>query len=437
MKENLKLSKYNIFSKLKESDDYFIVNILSGNADILTAEKAQEIKDARYSDMEEYIQKGYLVDEKEEAKQYKLRYLDFLKQREDDEVQIFFVPRYACNFACSYCYQASYDPPVNPLKKEVVESFYRYLDNEFSWRKKYITVFGGEPLLEGTKSREELQWLLEGATQRQLEVALVTNGYALASYIDLLKTAAIREIQVTLDGTHSTHDSRRPLKNGGGTFDQVVAGIDEALANDISINLRVVIDKSNIQNLREVAAFAIKKGWTKHPLFKTQIGRNYELHTCGVDQNRLFDRVNMYEALYEIIKEYPEFLEFHRPAFSISRFLFENGELPDPLFDSCPGTKTEWAFDYTGHIYSCTATVGKEDESLGTFHPKVNRKEEIIERWEDRDVTSIPACKECPVQLACGGGCAAVAKNKTGAIESPDCRPIRELLEMGLSLYFD
>ena len=72
-----------------------------------------------------------------------------------------------------------------------------------------------------------------------------------------------------------------------------------------------------------------------------------------------------------LIRQHPAILQFHKPAYSVSKFLFENGELPDPLFDSCPGCKTEWAFDYTGRIYSCTATVGKPGEELGTFYPEV------------------------------------------------------------------
>ena len=145
----------------------------------------------------------------------------------------------------------------------------------------------------------------------------------------------------------------------------------------------------------------------------------------------------MYEKLYEIIQKHPYFLEFHRPAYSVSRFLFDNGELPVPLFDSCPGCKSEWAFDYTGRIYPCTATVGKEGESIGTFYPSAARNDGIIAAWEKRDVTSIPGCAGCGLQLVCGGGCASVARNKTGEILAPDCRPVRPLLEMGMSLYFN
>lgn len=434
--DNLTFSKYNIFSKLKDSPYYFIVNILSGNADILTPEKASEIVNKTFTDVDEYVEKGYLVDEIEEEKQYKLKYLDFLQQVETEEIQVFFAPRYACNFACSYCYQTDYDAPKNPLTKEVVDAFYNYVDLEFGGRRKYITLFGGEPLMDGPQAKKEIQWLIDGANQRKLDVAVVTNGYHLADYIDILAEGTIREIQVTLDGIRDNHDKRRPLINGGPTFEKIVDGIDKALEHRMPVNLRVVVDKENIGDLVELARFAGQKGWTANPRFKTQLGRNYELHTCQLDGEKLFSRVSLYEKVYEIIKEFPEFLEFHRPAFSVSRFLFENGELPDPLFDSCPGTKTEWAFDYTGHIYSCTATVGKRNESLGRFYPGIIKKQEMIEMWEDRDVCAIPACKECTLQLACGGGCASVAKNKTGELHAPDCRPVKELLEMGMTLYF-
>jgi uncharacterized protein len=143
----------------------------------------------------------------------------------------------------------------------------------------------------------------------------------------------------------------------------------------------------------------------------------------------------MYQELHGLIKTHPEILEFHKPAFSISKFLFEHGELPSPLYDSCPGTKTEWAFDYTGAIYSCTATVGKKAEALGIFSPTVQKRQDRIDAWEERDVTTIPQCGSCELRLACGGGCASVAYNQTGDLHAPDCRPIKELVSMGISTF--
>jgi len=199
--------------------------------------------------------------------------------------------------------------------------------------------------------------------------------------------------------------------------------------------MRMIVDKDNVQNLPEMAQFAIQKGWTASPYFKTALGRNYELHHCQTNNSRLFSRIEMYQEIYNIVLEHPEVLEFHKPSFSIAKFIFENGELPMPLFDSCSGAKTEWAFDYSGRIYSCTATVGNVGDELGTFYPDVMLNEGLVEEWEDRDVLSIKECVSCSVKLACGGGCAAIARNRSGKLHSPDCRPIKELLGLGMGFY--
>ncbi|OFX16920.1 MAG: hypothetical protein A2033_19355 [Bacteroidetes bacterium GWA2_31_9] len=438
----MNFSKYNIFSKIKDSDNYFIVNLLSGNADILEESEASKIKaiteNHDYSSelAKELIDKGYVIDEKTEQIIYKNKYLDFIDNRETDEIQIFFVPNYSCNFACSYCYQDEYNNADAIYGNDVIDAFFNYITKEFLNRKKYITIFGGEPLLGSDKQKNTIKYLIQKATALNIDLSFVTNGYTLVDYIDILKFAKIREIQVTLDGTEKIHNSRRFLKGKKETFSKIVKGIDLCINNNITINLRAIIDKENINNLPELAKFAKEKGWTKNPYFKTQIGRNYELHHCQSSPDKLFSRVSLYENIYKLVKENPEILEFYKPSFSISKFLWENNELPDPLFDSCPACKTEWAFDYKGNIYSCTATVGKRDELLGTFYPEITLNQKLVNEWASRDVTEISECKSCNLQLACGGGCASISKNKTGKVCSPDCRPIKELLEFGFAQYF-
>jgi len=438
----MKYSSQNIFSKVKDSEDHFIVNLLTGNADILSpkeAEKLELIRNGGTSDpefSELMAEKGYLTGSGTEKKLFRMQYFNALDERDQEEVQLFFILNYSCNFGCTYCYQDEYTNAGTVRGNALTDAFFKYLQIEFAARKKYITVFGGEPLLNTPQHKAQIAYLLKKANKAKLEVCFVTNGYTLEEYLDVLKKGKIREIQITIDGTASVHDSRRTLKGGGKTFDKIVKGVDACLENGLPVNLRMVIDKENIDNLPEFAQYAIDKGWTAHPLFKTQIGRNYELHHCQSTPDKLFTRISLYEKLYELIKQYPHIEKFYKPAYSISKYLAENGKLPEPLFDACPACKTEWAFDYTGKIYSCTATVGKEDEALGTFYPEIKRNEPLINEWESRDVTTIPECKTCSVQLACGGGCGSVAKNKNGTICSPDCRPVKELLELGFASYF-
>jgi uncharacterized protein len=440
----MQFSKHNIFSKIKDSDKYYIINILSGNADILNSIEAEEL--IKLKNNQEFnidselianlIKKGYLADKDEEKILFQNKYLDFIDNREKDEIQLFFVLNYTCNFACSYCYQKDYRTDTNiKINDEVIHAFFKYISGKFAGRRKYITLFGGEPLLNNQKKYIDL--ILTLSYQAGIDVCIVTNGYNLIDYIDILKKVKIREIQVTLDGMPEVHNKRRYLKDGSKTFGRIVEGIDACLRENIPINLRMVVDKDNIGQIPLLADFAINKKWTKNKLFKTQIGRNYELHNCQLGREKLYDRIGLYEDIYKLIKQYPQVLEFYKPAFSVSKFLAENGILPEPLFDSCPACKTEWAFDYTGRIFPCTATVGKNDESLGKFYPEIIENNDIINEWERRDVISISECSDCEVQLACGGGCGSVAKNKNGNICSADCRPVKELIEYGMEIYFN
>lgn len=446
---NKTLSRHNILKQIHRQEDWIVVNLLHRQAGIISPELASKIRDGSIlsepesDDYRELSEKGYIIDPERETSLYRLAYADFIRERDAGEVQVFYVPGYACNFACDYCYQDGYIHDSHQAQDDVIDAFFTHLDTHLAGKPWYLTVFGGEPLLPGGGQRKIISRLIEGANARNVEIALVTNGYYLSEYIDLLSTAKIREIQVTLDGVGDVHDRRRPLKagrmNGGEyrNFEKVVRGIDDALAAGLEINLRSVLDRDNLPRLHELADFALKRGWTANPRFKTQLGRNYELHYCQDQQNRLYGRLEMYEDLFEQIQRYPQILEFHTPAYSISRFLFENGELPAPLFDSCPGTKTEWAYDYTGQIYSCTATVGKDGEQLGRFYPHTDLDHDRIADWEDRDVLSISACRDCSLQLACGGGCGSVAYNREGNLHAPDCRPVDGLISMGVALYQD
>ena len=105
----MKYSKYNIFSRIRDSENNFIVNLLSGNADILTPGDAEKIEAVKKSEiiqdtelLKELGEKGYLSDEHEESGLFRSKYLDFLDSREKDEIKIYFVTNNSCNFACNY-----------------------------------------------------------------------------------------------------------------------------------------------------------------------------------------------------------------------------------------------------------------------------------------------------------------------------------------------
>lgn len=107
----MKPSQHNIVSKVRDSEAWFVVNLLSGEADLLDEQEARALQAGDVASHPEFVDKGYVVEPQAEQKLYQKAYADFIDGRATDEVQLFYVPGYACNFACSYCYQDHYDPP--------------------------------------------------------------------------------------------------------------------------------------------------------------------------------------------------------------------------------------------------------------------------------------------------------------------------------------
>lgn len=443
------LAKNNIIAKLDQEDpvEYAILNPVAGSFDLMSETEYDSYRDLEQGkeidpEMTEYLmERGYLFkDRRAYVESLKKAYEEFQSEVKDAQVQLMLIPTYSCNMACTYCFQHGIDGKPKLISKETADGFFDYIRKEFADNriKPFITLFGGEPLMNSKSQREIIAYIIDKCNEEGYELSAVTNGYDFIEYIDLLKKAKIKEIQFTLDGTQKVHDQRRMTASHKGTFERVIAGMEQAVAHGMPVNLRTVTDKQNIDDLVNLAELLDQKGWLDLPpeRFKTQIGRNYELFECYEKPEHLFSQVEMWGYVAKLAEKYPVMKKFHRPDFMGIRYLADTGELYLASFDTCPAGKTEWVFDLYGDIYGCTASCGREDFKLGTYWPEVRKKEALIQSWKNRNVTNIEKCKSCKYDVICGGGCGVVAANRNGGeILSPDCRPIQELYEIGLNFY--
>jgi uncharacterized protein len=95
----MQASKYNIISKVKDSENYFIVNLLSQEADIITKEESEELLKFNGSINKDFVKRGYIVDPEDESRAFKQRYLEFIDARDTDEIQLFF----CANLCMQFC----------------------------------------------------------------------------------------------------------------------------------------------------------------------------------------------------------------------------------------------------------------------------------------------------------------------------------------------
>ncbi|HSN91084.1 MAG TPA: radical SAM protein [Anaeromyxobacteraceae bacterium] len=446
----MRLSRSALLAPVPGRTETLLVQPLSGQVALLGEAEARALRGlaagaALPSTLDESAlrQARFLVDSDDEDRALHAEaWAGWLEEVERTPTQLVLVPTFGCNLRCAYCYQEVFDPAARGLvAPEVLDAFFAYVEARHASDspRPYLTLFGGEPLVDTPAHRDRLRRVLDGARAARLTVAAVTNGYDLEAFADELHAGPVKEVQVTLDGPREVHDARRPHGTGRGTFDRAVRGVEALVAREIPVNLRVVVDGDNLRHLPALARLALERGWLDLPesRFKTQIGRNYELFGCASGQRRdaLLDRVELWARYAELAEAHPELRRFHLPRFHGIRHLAETGELPVANFDACPAGKKEWAFAPDGGLYGCTATVGNPRYRLGSFWPEIRIDEAALEPWRTRSVATIERCATCEAAAVCGGGCGALADAQGLGIHGPDCRPVKELFGIGARFY--
>jgi len=74
---------------------------------------------------------------------------------------------------------------------------------------------------------------------------------------------------------------------------------------------------------------------------------------------------------------------------------------------------------------------------VGTYFPEVKFYEDKTKDWKTRSILEIEECKNCPVGVVCGGGCGVISYEKTGKVLSPNCKPVKEIMDIGIRYYKD
>lgn len=433
----------------EELKSYILLNLLSGSFDIASKDEIDKlnkiksgsnIKDIDFLDY--VIDRGYIYEDKKyEDLRLNEAYEEFKNIMEESPTQVLLVPTYGCNFSCIYCYERGIPGKKDLITIDAVDAFFDDINERLGGEKvkPYITLFGGEPFIDTKEQKEIISYIINKSSELGYEIAAVTNGYSLLEYMDILKKANIKEIQVTLDGPPGIHNKRRRLLGGGDSFEKILKGMDSLIKNNISVNLRVVVDQDNYEYLPELAVILDKKGYLDLPSdkFKTQVGRNYELFECSLNHHSLMTQVEQWATFARLSEKYPILKKFHKPEFKGIRNAVISGTMYTPTFDTCPAGKKEWLYDLYGDIYGCTASCGRKDYRLGTFYPERQIFDTKLSLWKERNILNIPQCKECPVSLVCGGGCGVVANEKNGSVLSTNCRDIEKLYKLGIEYYKD
>jgi uncharacterized protein len=384
------------------------------------------------------LERGYLtyLTRKEELERF-ISIADGLHARNSVPGYIL-MPTYDCNLRCFYCFQDHMrtNPTFAHLLKRMshpmvdrifdampqIEAMHG-IEPDTGYARP-ITLFGGEPLLR--ENKDLIEHILSRAHQGGTHsVNAITNATDLDAYEDLLGPGNLSRLQITLDGVPEEHDRRRVYPDGRGSFAAIAANITMALKRDVSINIRLNIDRNNVVQLPNLAQIFVDQGWTANPGF---LAYTAPIHGGNgkTAKASTFSSWELDQALDELRAAHPVMEVIARPDDRLRsrvQSIFESGGHPGAQPTFCGAHNGMYVIDRFGDLYACWERTGNSKIRIGRIlqDSTVEMNATNTGMWRSRTVTANPVCRQCRYALFCGGGCAVLAEGRKGRIDRNFC----------------
>ena len=316
-------------------------------------------------------------------------------------------PSAMCQLGCSYCGQTH---TKNNVSSELYESLLGRIESKFEgkqYRHVQIGWFGGEPLMGYAQIRDLTPKLQAMATLHGCTYSgkVVTNGLSLKEsvFLELVQKFSVNEIEVTLDGIATYHDTRRHTKEGLGTFDLILRNLKAIFSRPdfktlgCSVSIRCNVDERNREGVTPLIHLL-----AAHEL-QDKIAYFYvaPIHSWGNNAHEL--SVEKQEFAEE---EIGWILEQLKAGFSPQLIPHLN---PVVCLSVTPDAEV---FDAFGNVFDCTETpyvdsykdtnyvlgnLGHKDNSISEYRPLINFNDEVL--------SGQYPCATCCMLPVCGGGC--------------------------------
>jgi len=347
------------------------------------------------TELYENLQKrGFLVENDAEETAKKEEILDALRNHHaydrEKRRRMTFIMTYDCNFRCPYCFEGDVNVRKAVMTPQLIDAALDLSGDSLE----SVLLFGGEPLLP--KTRPALEYIISKIPDKSYEI--ITNGYYLEEFIDLLTTVKLRYIMVTLDGEEENHNKRRYLANGKPTYQKLLAGISKCLENGITTRIRMNVPEGGVdESTRLQQELAARFSDYKELL-------SFEINSMmGYSDKLKADMVT--EMFCSIVEhDYNERMKRNQSLGAMNPIInaLTAGIPIRPLYSFCYAHENVLTVDPYGNIFTCLVTVGHDNLAAGKYYPTLEFKENSI---TNRNIDKIPECRECIYSLLCGGGC--------------------------------
>lgn len=331
-----------------------------------------------------------------------------------------------CNLACSYCYyleKKNLYPGKQDcvLKGHLLESFIRQHIEAHQVPVVQFVFQGGEPMLMGIDYYRHILAIQDKYKgDKRIENILQTNGTLLNEEWCRFLHQHDFLVGISIDGPKPMHDQYRKYKDGRGSFDQVMHGIQLLKQFGVNFNTLTTIHAGNAVYPLEVYHF-LKEIGSRHMQFLPVVEREAETNNeAGLRLIQPDDQQASHVAAWSVTaKQFGDFMiaifdEWVRR--DVGHYFVQmfdatlanwHGVMPGLcVFAETCGEST--CMEHNGDMYTCDHFVFP-DQYLGNLQEKTlveMIKSEKQTRFGLNKRNSLPRqCKQCAYRFACNGGC--------------------------------
>lgn len=320
-------------------------------------------------------------------------------QQDESVLALCIAPTYACNLACPYCYEEGRDAPAKPMPREVQDRIAAFAKSEYEhapYERLEIQWYGGEPMLHPDVVATISEQLMAFCEDRGIGLSanMVSNASRItAEDAAMLNRSNVLDVLVTVDGTEELHNERRPMRDGGNSYEAVLAGIENLVSAGVHVSVLMNTDKVNdsaLDELNEVLEqrFGIQAKRAKLNDYHGSFG-------SGSFREPRFSLMDHKEFTREQCRRFSE--EGHSPQ--------EFAALMGPISTFCRGQwERYYCIDAMGDVYKCDGRLGRTEYRIFTLDEVADGK-----KASPGTAPAYPfndeACVSCVLLPLCKGTC--------------------------------
>lgn len=291
-------------------------------------------------------------------------------------------------------------------------------------------MYGGEPLLTKNIIYDLSDKFLELCEKKNVEydAFIITNASLLDdSDIEKFKKYKIYGAQITIDGPKEIHDKRRRNIKIESTFDNLIDRVNVLLNNDLSVVVRINIDKENINCVDN--------------LLKTLHERVDKFQDLKIDFGQVSTFTDICRSIENDCYNNEQYADIMLPLYAkVETYGFTVNKMsvyPSPRTNyCCTDYSNTFVVDNHGDLFRCWNHVGNLKKSCGNVTDFENNElGNNYLSWIEWNPIRHPKCRECNLLPICMGGCPDAMRNSEDG--QPVCGTIKYNLDKVLNYYYE